>query len=115
MRTRTPRRHKSCRARVERQKATPANESGSIDFVSDRLFDGRRFRLLTLVDNFTKESLAIRLGQQHTGDDVVAVLEQLQAAVDSRRQWPGIQLEVARLVGLLQRGDARLQSTWHAH
>ena len=50
-----------------------------MDFVSDRLFDGRRFRLLTLVDNFTRESLAIRLGQRLTGDDVVAVLEQLQA------------------------------------
>ena len=48
MRIKTPRRHKSCRARVERPKATRANESWSMDFVSDRLFDGRRFRLLTL-------------------------------------------------------------------
>ena len=79
MRIKTPRRRKSCRARVERPKATRANESWSMDFVSDRLFDGRRFRMLTLVDNFTRESLAIRLGQRLTGDDVVAVLEQLQA------------------------------------
>jgi putative transposase len=50
-----------------------------MDFVSDRLFDGRRFRLLTLVDNFTRESLAIRRGQRLTGDDVGAVLQQLQA------------------------------------
>jgi putative transposase len=79
MRIKTPRRHKSCRARVERPKAARANESWSMDFVSDQLFDGRRFRLLTLVDNFTRESLAIRLGQQLKGDDVVTVLEQLRA------------------------------------
>lgn len=79
MRIRTPLRNKSCRARVERAKATRANESWSMDFVSDRFFDGRRFRQLTSVDNFTGESLAIRLGQRLTGDDVVAVLEHLQA------------------------------------
>jgi putative transposase len=79
MRIKTPRRHKSCRARVERPKAVRANESWSMDFVSDQLFDGRRFRLLTLVDNFTRESLAIRLGQQLKGNDVVTVLEQLRA------------------------------------
>ncbi|QDS99567.1 Integrase core domain protein [Adhaeretor mobilis] len=55
--------------------------SWSMDFMSDQLFDGRRFRLLTLVDNFTRESLAIRVGQRLTGDDVVAVLE----AVRKRR------------------------------
>ncbi|BBO31044.1 hypothetical protein PLANPX_0656 [Lacipirellula parvula] len=33
----------------------------------------------TLVDNFTRESLAIRLGQRLTWDDVLAVLEHLQA------------------------------------
>ncbi len=49
--------------------------------MSDQLFDGHRFRLLTLVDSFTRESLAIRVGQRFTGDDVVAVLE----AVRQRR------------------------------
>lgn len=79
MRTKTPRRHKSCRVRIERPKAAWANESWSMDFMSDQLFDGRRFRLLTLVDNFTRESLAIQVGQQLKSDDVVAVLEQIQA------------------------------------
>jgi putative transposase len=78
MRIKSPRRHKSCRTRIERPKAARANESWSMDFMSDQLFDGRRFRLLTLVDNFTRESLAIQLGQKLKGDDVVAVLEQLR-------------------------------------
>jgi putative transposase len=46
-----------------------------MDFISDQLFNGQRFRLLTLVDNFTREILAFRVGQRLTGDDVVQVLE----------------------------------------
>lgn len=38
---------------------------------------GERFRLLTLVDNFSRERLAIRVGRRLQGDDVVAVLEQV--------------------------------------
>ena len=46
--------------------------------MSDQLFDGKRFRLLTLVDNFSRESLAIRVGTRMTGDDVVAALERVK-------------------------------------
>ena len=45
--------------------------------MSDQLYSGRRFRLLTLVDNFSRESLAIQASQRLTGDDVVQVLEQV--------------------------------------
>jgi putative transposase len=50
-----------------------------MDFVSDQLVGGQRFRLLTLVDNHSRESLAIEVGQRLTGDDVVRVLEQVTA------------------------------------
>ena len=43
--------------------------------MSDQLFQGQRFRILTLVDNFSRESLALRVGQRYRGDDVVQVLE----------------------------------------
>ena len=46
-----------------------------MDFMSDQLFSGHRFCLLTLVDNFSRESLAIEAGQRLTGDDVVRILE----------------------------------------
>jgi putative transposase len=49
-----------------------------MDFMADQLFDGKRFRLLTLVDNFSRESLAIRVGTRMTGDDVVAALERVK-------------------------------------
>jgi putative transposase len=77
IRRRAPKRRKSVQVREERVSAAAANDGWSMDFVADQLFSGQRFRLLTIVDNFTRESLAIRVGQRLTGDDVVAVLEQL--------------------------------------
>ena len=35
------------------------NQRWSMDFVSDQLSDGRRFRIMTLVDDFTRECLAL--------------------------------------------------------
>lgn len=54
MRTRTPRRRVSCRKRVERPAAERINDCWAMDFMSDELFDGRRFRVLTIVDHFTR-------------------------------------------------------------
>ena len=43
--------------------------------MADQLFTGHRFRILTIVDNFSRESLTIHAGQRLTGDDVVKTLE----------------------------------------
>jgi len=75
IRRRKPRRRKSVQVREARSMAQRANDSWSMDFVSDQLVGGQRFRLLTLVDNHSRESLAIEVGQRLTGDDVVRVLE----------------------------------------
>ena len=48
-----------------------------MDYMSDGLFDGRRIRLLTIVDNFTRESLAIKVVASIGGQGVVEVLHQL--------------------------------------
>ena len=57
MRTKKPRRrHVSARNRIERSVATARNETWSMDFMSDELFNGDRIRLFTLVDYFTRES-----------------------------------------------------------
>ena len=45
-----------------------------MDFMSDELYDGRRIRLLTIVDHFTRQSLAIDVGQRMRGNEVVSVL-----------------------------------------
>ena len=48
--------------------------------MADQLFNGQRFRLLTLVENFSRESLAIQVGTRLTGDDVVAALDRVKEA-----------------------------------
>lgn len=53
------------------------NERWSMDFVSDALGDGRKFRALTIVDDFTRESPAIEVDTSLPGERVVRVLEQL--------------------------------------
>lgn len=50
-----------------------------MDFVSDALFDGRRFRALTIIDQFIRECLAIHADQSIRGEQVVAILKQLSA------------------------------------
>jgi putative transposase len=78
---RTKRRRKRVSAlRVILPAATGPNERWSMDFVSDSLHDGRRFRVLTLVDHFSRVSPAIEVGSSITGKRVVAVLERLANA-----------------------------------
>ena len=77
MRSKRPRRHRSGQVRKERPPARRPNDRWSMDFMAEQLFDGRRLRILTLVDNFSRESLAIQVGRRFTGDHVVAVLEEV--------------------------------------
>ena len=77
MRPKKPRRHVTACRRMERLAATEVNESWSMDFMSDQLYDGRRIRLLTLVDNFNRESLAIEVGEHIGSDRVVEILMQV--------------------------------------
>ena len=75
---RTKKRRKRISAlRVVLPAATSPNERWSMDFMSDSLHDGRRFRVLTIVDHFTRESPAIEVGSSLTGKRVVDVLERL--------------------------------------
>ena len=54
-----------------------ANQSWSMDFVSDGLANGRRLRCLTIVDDCTRECLAIEVDTSITGSRVKAVMERL--------------------------------------
>jgi len=58
-------------------KPTAANVSWSMDFVADGLIGGRRLRCLTIVDDCTRECLAIEVDTSITGTRVQAVLERL--------------------------------------
>jgi len=58
-------------------KPLAANVSWSMDFVADGLIGGRRLRCLTIVDDCTRECLAIEVDTSITGVRVAAVLERL--------------------------------------
>jgi transposase InsO family protein len=78
LRRKRPWRHATAVHREQRRPATARNDIWSMDVVADQLADGRRFRALTVLDLFTRECLAIDIGQGLSGRDVVATLERLR-------------------------------------
>ncbi|KAK81743.1 transposase, IS407 family [Bordetella holmesii CDC-H572-BH] len=63
--------------RVVRPAAIAPNQSWSMDFVADGLAYGRRFRCLTIVDDYTRECLAIEVDTSLPGLRVAMVLQRL--------------------------------------
>jgi putative transposase len=57
-----------------------ANQRWSLDFVSDVLADGRRFRVLVIVDDFTRECLALVVDTSISGRRVACELDAIVAA-----------------------------------
>lgn len=62
------------RQRVPQGVASAPNQCWSADFVSDKLADGRSYRILTVVDQFTRECVALEADRSLHGSDVVAAL-----------------------------------------
>ena len=77
LRTKKPKRHRSVAPRENLPDVKSPNDRWVMDFMSDQLFIGRRFRALTVMDLFTRECLAIKLGQSIRGEDVAGVLDRL--------------------------------------
>ena len=67
-------------SRVPALRATRPNEQWSMDFVAARLIDGRWFRVLTVVDQFTRECLLLLADSSLTGQKVALALSQVIAA-----------------------------------
>jgi putative transposase len=83
-----PRSKKTRKRMREPQPVTPTatcpNEVWTYDFVFDRDAAGRRLKLLTLMDEFTREGLAIRVGRSFKAMQVKEVL----AEVGAKRGFP---------------------------
>jgi putative transposase len=73
---RTKQRRKMARRRpVASGVAARPNQCWSMDFVSDKLADGRSIRILTVVDQFTRECVALEADRSMTGMKVAQALE----------------------------------------
>lgn len=77
MRRKVRRRHASARRRVDRVAAQKVNEGWSMDFLLDNLMGGGKVRVLTIVDNFTRECLTCLVRARFSGYDVAGVLMDL--------------------------------------
>jgi len=65
--------------RVPLPESTRPNQRWSMDFVSDRLVDGRLFRILTVVDQYTRECLCAYADRSQSGNKVVVQMKRLAA------------------------------------
>ena len=81
MKLNLPRRTKRRLFRVAQPLDAPAlpNQIWSLDFMSDSLYQGRRFRTLNILDEAGREALAIEVDTSLPATRVVRVLEQLEA------------------------------------
>lgn len=77
LKRRKPKRHKSSVPRNVRIEPKGMNDVWTMDFMSDQLVDGRRFRILTVLDVYTRECLALVAGQRFRGADVANILSRL--------------------------------------
>jgi putative transposase len=67
--------------RVKQPLVVPAgiNHTWSVDFISDSLVDGRKFRVLNVMDDFNRESLALEADTSLPALRVIRVLEKISA------------------------------------
>jgi putative transposase len=73
------------RQRVPAVQAMGPNEAWSADFVSDKLTDGRSIRILTVIDQFTRECVWLEADRSMSGPKVVAALTR---AIEERGATP---------------------------
>ncbi len=81
LRNKTPKRRVKAKLREDRKVATRPNETWAMDFVHDQLATGRKIRVLTVVDTFSRYAPAIDPRLSYRGEDVVQVLEKVCAKV----------------------------------
>jgi putative transposase len=60
-----------------RQRPEHRNHVWAYDFVQDRTRDGKAFRMLTVIDEYTRECLAIKVGRAFKSMDVIETLADL--------------------------------------
>ncbi|MBC7926057.1 MAG: IS3 family transposase [Bryobacteraceae bacterium] len=80
LQVRSPKRTKRTQqARVALPGASRPNQRWSMDFVSDRFVDGRWFRILTVVDQYTRQCICVHAERSQTGKKVAGQLSQIIA------------------------------------
>ena len=72
------RRKRLSHLRVARERPVAANQTWAVDFIHDSLISGRHFHAFAVLDEWSRESLAIEVDVSLTGERVTRVLERLR-------------------------------------
>lgn len=81
LRNKTPKRRVKAKLRDDRRPATQPNETWAMDFVHDQLATGRKIRVLTVVDTFSRFSPVVDPRFSYRAEDVVRILDEACAAM----------------------------------
>ncbi len=74
-----PKRRRAAIVRRQAGEVSKPNERWAMDFMHDSLADGTKMRVLTVIDLFTRECLALEARERFRGTDVATVLSELVA------------------------------------
>ena len=85
LKPRRPRRHRSASTRLAREAPTAPNEQWAMDFMHDTLSDGRSIRVLTAIDLYSRECLALVASKKFSGGSVA---EFLTTVASQRGKFP---------------------------
>ncbi len=64
---------------IVRRKAERVNQVWSLDFIFDRTVNGRPLKILSIIDEYTRECIALEVNRRITSEDVIGVLVDLFA------------------------------------
>lgn len=81
LRNKTPKRRVKAKLREDRTDATHSNQIWAMDFVHDQLATGRKIRILTVVDTFSRFSPVLDPRFSYRGENVVSTLERVCAQI----------------------------------
>ena len=81
LRNKRPKRRVKAKLREDRRPARGVNETWAMDFVHDQLATGRRLRVLTIVDVFSRFAPVLDPRFSYRGEDVVATLDRVCAQI----------------------------------
>lgn len=115
LKRRRPRRHRSAVPRVSRPVPEGPNEWWAMDFIHDTLVDGRTIRILTAVDVYSRECVALEAATTFRGTTVAEILDEIgvaralperisldngteftSKALDHWAYWNGVELDFSR-------------------
>lgn len=81
LRNKTPKRRVKAKLREDRKESTQPNETWAMDFVHDQLAMGRKIRVLTVVDTYSRYAPVIDPRFSYRAEDVVQTLERVCSEV----------------------------------